>query len=109
MGVAELKWCAMDSNGLSAAKKFNINESEKAKEDKNSKIKMGKDDNSDQSGLQVIIHPGTDEETLKKDSTESIPIPKINATNDNTTSEYFIDFFFETKKLHKCFVILPAL
>ena len=48
---------------------------------------MGKDDNSDQSGLQVIIHPGTDEETLKKDSTESIPIPKINATNDNTTSE----------------------
>ena len=52
---------------------------------------MGKDDKS-QSGLQVIIHPGTDEETLKKDSTESIPIPKINATNDNTTSEYFIDF-----------------
>ena len=48
---------------------------------------MGKEDNSDQSGLQVIIHPGTDEETLKKDSTESIPIPKINATNDNTTSE----------------------
>ena len=47
---------------------------------------MGKDDKS-QSGLQVIIHPGTDEETLKKDSTGSIPIPKINATNDNTTSE----------------------
>ena len=58
---------------------------------------MGKDDNSDQSGLQVIIHPGTDEETLKKDSTESIPIPKINATNDNTTSEYFIDFFLRRR------------
>ena len=56
---------------------------------------MGKDDNSDQSGLQVIIHPGTDEETLKKDSTESIPIPKINATNDNTTSEYFIDLLLK--------------
>merc|ERR1711953_1105864 len=84
MGVAELKWCAMDSNGLSAAKKFNINESEKAKEEQNS-IKMGK--NNSQNGLQVI-HPSTDE-TVKKDSkcTESIPIPKINATNDTTTSE----------------------
>merc|ERR1711953_659681 len=84
MGVAELKWCAMDSNGLSAAKKFNINESEKAKEEQNS-IKMGK--NNNQNGLQVI-HPGTDE-TVKKDSkcTESIPIPKINATNENNASE----------------------
>merc|ERR1719230_2548957 len=72
----------MDSNGLSAAKKFNINESEKAKEEQNS-IKMGK--NNSQNGL---IHPGTDE-TVKKDSkcTESIPIPKINATNENDTSE----------------------
>merc|ERR1712241_40049 len=84
MGVAELQWRAMDSNGLSAAKKFNINESEKAKEEQNS-IKMGK--NNSQNGLQVI-HPGTDE-TVKKDSkcTESIPIPKINATNENDTSE----------------------
>ena len=54
-----------------------------AKEEQNS-IKMGK--NNSQNGL---IHPGTDE-TVKKDSkcTESIPIPKINATNENDTSKY---------------------
>ena len=71
-------------------KKFNINESEKAKEEQNS-IKMGK--NNSQNGLQVI-HPGTDE-TVKKDSkcTESIPIPKINATNENDTSKYWFSCF----------------
>ena len=50
---------------------------------------MGK--NNSQNGL---IHPGTDE-TVKKDSkcTESIPIPKINATNENDTSKYWFSCF----------------
>ena len=81
--------CRINDNiPIFSFKKFNINESEKAKEEQNS-IKMGK--NNSQNGL---IHPGTDE-TVKKDSkcTESIPIPKINATNENDTSKYWFSCF----------------